>query len=72
MITSQDNNQILGAEFEVMDNRLTIPLIQAARGIAVVLVMLFHTSQLAQKYFHINFLAVSGMDRSGGYAYFLC
>lgn len=53
-----------------MDNRLTIPLIQAARGIAVVLVMLFHTSQLAQKYFHINFLAVSGMDRSGGYAYF--
>jgi exopolysaccharide production protein ExoZ len=70
MITAQDNNQILGAEFEIMDNRLTIPLIQAARGIAVVLVMLFHTSQLAQKYFHINFLAVSGMDRSGGYAYF--
>jgi exopolysaccharide production protein ExoZ len=53
-----------------MDNRSTIPLIQAARGIAVVLVMLFHTSQLANKYFHINFLAVSGMDRSGGYAYF--
>jgi exopolysaccharide production protein ExoZ len=53
-----------------MDNRLTIPLIQAARGIAVVLVMLFHTSQLANKYFQINFLAASNMDRSGGYAYF--
>ncbi|SFL65255.1 Peptidoglycan/LPS O-acetylase OafA/YrhL, contains acyltransferase and SGNH-hydrolase domains [Paenibacillus sp. 1_12] len=53
-----------------MDNRLTIPLIQAARGIAVVLVMLFHTSSLAQKYFHINFLGVSGMGQSGGYAYF--
>ncbi|OXM83729.1 acyltransferase family protein [Paenibacillus rigui] len=51
-------------------NRLTVPLIQAARGIAVVLVMLFHTSQLAHKYFEINFLGVSGMDRSGGYSYF--
>jgi exopolysaccharide production protein ExoZ len=54
----------------MIDNRSTIPLIQAARGIAVVLVMLFHTSQLATKYFHINFLGISGMDRSGGYAYF--
>lgn len=51
-------------------NRLTIPLIQAARGIAVVLVMLFHTSQMAYKYFGINFLGISGMDRSGGYSYF--
>jgi exopolysaccharide production protein ExoZ len=57
-------------ENTTMNNRLTIPLIQAARGIAVVLVMLFHTSHSAAKYFHINFLGVDSMDRSGGYAYF--
>ncbi|NOU96406.1 acyltransferase family protein [Paenibacillus sp. LMG 31456] len=53
-----------------MEQRLAIPYIQAARGIAVVLVMLFHTSQLATKYYPINFLGVNSMDRSGGYAYF--
>ncbi|WP_179136219.1 acyltransferase [Paenibacillus sp. 32352] len=53
-----------------MEKRFTIPYIQAARGIAVVLVMLFHASQMANKYFQINFLGVSDMGRSGGYAYF--
>ncbi|MFD0676051.1 MULTISPECIES: acyltransferase family protein [unclassified Paenibacillus] len=53
-----------------MEQRFAIPYIQAARGIAVVLVMLFHTSQLATKYYPINFLGVNSMDRSGGYAYF--
>ncbi|TDF94037.1 acyltransferase family protein [Paenibacillus piri] len=53
-----------------MENRMSIPYIQAARGIAVVLVMLFHTSQMSDKYFHINFLGINGMGRSGGYAYF--
>lgn len=53
-----------------MEKRFAIPFIQAARGIAVVLVMLFHTSQMAHKYFQIDFLGVSDMGRSGGYAYF--
>ncbi len=53
-----------------MEKRFTIPYIQAARGIAVVLVMLFHASQMANKYFQINFLGISDMGRSGGYAYF--
>ncbi|ULL18826.1 acyltransferase [Paenibacillus sp. H1-7] len=53
-----------------MEKRLAIPFIQAARGVAVVLVMLFHTAQMADKYFHIDFLGISDMGRSGGYAYF--
>ncbi|MCS7464167.1 acyltransferase [Paenibacillus doosanensis] len=53
-----------------MEKRVTIPLIQAARGVAVMLVMLFHTAQMGEKYFQINFLGISDMGRSGGYAYF--
>ncbi len=48
----------------------SIPIIQAMRGIAVLLVMLFHASQMSNKYFHYNFLGVSDMGRSGGYAFF--
>ncbi len=70
MMIPKDKILKANGETTVMEKRFTIPYIQAARGIAVVLVMLFHASQSAIKYFHIDFLGVSEMPRSGGYAYF--
>jgi peptidoglycan/LPS O-acetylase OafA/YrhL len=45
-------------------------MIQAARGAAVFLVMLFHASQIGQQYYGYNFLGISGMGRSGAYTFF--
>ncbi|TVY08685.1 acyltransferase family protein [Paenibacillus cremeus] len=53
-----------------MNPKLNFAPIQAARGVAVLLVMLFHTSQMGDKYFHYNFLGVSEMGKSGAYTFF--
>jgi exopolysaccharide production protein ExoZ len=44
--------------------------IQAARGAAVLLVALFHSSQMGEKYYDYNFLGVSGLGKSGAYTFF--
>ncbi|CAG7643951.1 hypothetical protein PAESOLCIP111_04587 [Paenibacillus solanacearum] len=53
-----------------MKPKLQMVPIQAARGIAVMLVMLFHASQMGQKYFEYNFLGVSSLGKSGAYTFF--
>ncbi|MEF3302816.1 acyltransferase family protein [Paenibacillus sp. GYB003] len=53
-----------------MKRNSNIQLIQASRGAAVFLVMLFHASQTGQRYFGYDFLGVSGMGRSGAYTFF--
>lgn len=44
--------------------------VQAARGAAVALVMLFHASQVSDHYFAYNYLGISRMGRSGAYTFF--
>jgi peptidoglycan/LPS O-acetylase OafA/YrhL len=44
--------------------------IQAARGAAVLLVMLFHASMVGLRYFNIDYLGISGMGQSGAYTFF--
>ncbi|MEK8132507.1 acyltransferase [Paenibacillus filicis] len=44
--------------------------IQSARGVAVLLVALFHTSQMGERYYQYNFLGVSGLGKSGAYTFF--
>lgn len=53
-----------------MKPKLQMMPIQAARGVAVMLVMLFHASQMGQKYYQYNFLGVSSLGRSGAYTFF--
>ncbi|GAA3402751.1 acyltransferase family protein [Paenibacillus hodogayensis] len=45
-------------------------MIQASRGIAVFLVMLFHAAQTGLHYFDTDFLGISRMGRSGAYTFF--
>ncbi|NQX66716.1 acyltransferase [Paenibacillus alba] len=45
-------------------------VIQASRGAAAFFVMLFHTSAMSFKYFHYDFLGISGIGRSGGVDFF--
>lgn len=44
--------------------------LQASRGFAACLVLLFHVSAMSNKYFHYDFLGVSQIGRSGGVDYF--
>ncbi|MCZ8516222.1 acyltransferase [Paenibacillus filicis] len=53
-----------------MREKQNLVAVQAARGAAVVLVMLFHASQVSDHYFAYNYLGVSGMGRSGAYTFF--
>lgn len=53
-----------------MANKINMVIIQAARGAAVFLVMLFHASQVGQQYYETNFLGISEMGRSGAYTFF--
>ncbi|GLI04143.1 acyltransferase [Paenibacillus tyrfis] len=53
-----------------MERKHNFFYIQAARGVAVLLVMLFHASQTGQHYFGYNYLGISEMGRSGAYTFF--
>lgn len=53
-----------------MREKQNLVFVQAARGVAVALVMLFHASQVSDHYFGYNYLGVSGMGRSGAYTFF--
>ncbi|UKS24969.1 acyltransferase [Paenibacillus sp. HWE-109] len=45
-------------------------VLQASRGAAAFFVLLFHTSAMSFKYFHYDFLGISGIGRSGGVDFF--
>jgi peptidoglycan/LPS O-acetylase OafA/YrhL len=45
-------------------------LLQASRGVAACLVLLFHASAMSNKYFHYNLFGISNIGRSGGVDYF--
>ncbi|TBL70741.1 acyltransferase family protein [Paenibacillus thalictri] len=53
-----------------MNTKPAIFYIQAARGVAVLLVMLFHASRIGQKYFNYNFMGLAEYGRSGAYTFF--
>ncbi|MFC0213234.1 acyltransferase family protein [Paenibacillus chartarius] len=45
-------------------------MLQASRGAAACVVLLFHLSSMSYKYFHYNLFGLNGLDRSGGVDYF--
>ncbi|TMV50653.1 acyltransferase [Paenibacillus mesophilus] len=53
-----------------MDRKPNMRMIQASRGAAVFLVMLFHAAQVGLRYFQYDFLGISEMGRSGAYTFF--